>query len=79
MSFAYLFPDPFAFGLGVAAGLAVGMALAGLILLWRGPHPWLVVTRLQPGLYEQLRKAARKHNTSIGDEIASRLQGSFDR
>jgi hypothetical protein len=71
----WLFP----FAIGGLAGLAIGMAIAGLILLGRRAHPWIIITRLQPGLYEQLRRAARKHNTSIGDEIASRLQGSFDR
>jgi len=51
------------FTAGAVAGLAIGMAVAGLILMEQK-----VITRLQPWLYERLRKSAG----------ANRLQTSFD-
>jgi tRNA1(Val) A37 N6-methylase TrmN6 len=67
------------FATGVVAGLAAGMALAGLILMDEKPHPWIMIVRVQPLLYERLRKAAKLNSTSVSNEIKERLEGSFER
>jgi O-antigen/teichoic acid export membrane protein len=67
------------FTIGAVAGLTIGMAVAGLILMKRKPHPWIVITRLSPWLHDKLRKSAKRSGASIGEEISNRLQTSFDR
>jgi hypothetical protein len=51
------------FTAGAVAGLTIGMAVAGLLLMERK-----IITRLQPWLYDRLRKSAS----------GNRLQTSFD-
>jgi hypothetical protein len=64
---------------GAAIGCFVlGAVLAGFVLMGARPHPWLVFTRIPAPLYDRLRRAARWHNTSIRDEIETRLENSFN-
>ena len=59
---------------GTVLGLTVGSGITGFICLERRPHPWSIVLRLPPHLYDRLRQSARVNSRGLGAEIVKRLE-----
>jgi hypothetical protein len=60
-----------------AAGVLLGMAIAGAILL-EHQFFWVVIVRMPGDLHRSLRAAARGHGWAVSTEVLDRLRASFE-
>jgi len=62
---------------GLIIGIALGAAIAGLVLTERRSRHWIVYPRLPEELHRRLRDEATDHMCNLKAEIINRLQASF--